>query len=139
MATKVIAGISLFIFTVLTVSVLTAGLVFYQDNKTTMPTVNNTAAGTTTESGQTKTSLTMTEVSKHNSSNDCWQVINNKVYDLTSFLNAHPGGVETMTPYCGKDSTEAYATKDRNPGRDHSSYAKNLLDNYYVGDLTVSQ
>jgi cytochrome b involved in lipid metabolism len=32
------------------------------------------------------------EIEKHNKDNDCWIVINGKVYDATSVLDWHPGG-----------------------------------------------
>lgn len=32
------------------------------------------------------------EVSKHNTREDCWVIIHDKVYDLTNFLPEHPGG-----------------------------------------------
>jgi hypothetical protein len=35
---------------------------------------------------------TLADVAKHNSATDCWMVINDKVYDVTSFIDEHPGG-----------------------------------------------
>lgn len=77
--------------------------------------------------------LTVEEVKKHNSQNDCWMIISGKIYDLTSYLNIHPGGAYTILPYCGADGTEAFATKDR--GQSHSSNAADLLNNFYIGNL----
>jgi len=77
--------------------------------------------------------LTPEEVAKHNSASDCWMIISNKVYDLSSYLYVHPGGAGTITPYCGKDGTVAFDTKDRN--QPHSSAAQNMLSLYYKGDL----
>lgn len=34
------------------------------------------------------------QVSKHNTSDSAWIVINSKVYDVTHYLNKHPGGKE---------------------------------------------
>ena len=79
----------------------------------------------------------MTEISKHNSVADCWLLINNKVYNLTSFINSHPGGVGTITNYCGKEATSAYDTKGGR-GRGHSSYADSLLAQYYIGNFDQS-
>lgn len=49
--------------------------------------------------------ITMDEVSKHTSRDDCWTVIHGKVYDITNFLNKHPGGTQVLLKYAGKDST----------------------------------
>jgi len=34
----------------------------------------------------------MEEVSKHCTQEDCWMVFNGVVYDVTEYLNFHPGG-----------------------------------------------
>lgn len=79
--------------------------------------------------------LTLAEISKHSSQNDCWMVIDNKVYNLTAYLNMHPGGPNTILSYCGSDGTNAFNTKDRSRASSHSSYATSLLDSYYIGDV----
>lgn len=38
--------------------------------------------------------LTIDEVSKHNSQTDCWMAVRGIVYDVTEFLEQHPGGPE---------------------------------------------
>jgi cytochrome b involved in lipid metabolism len=81
----------------------------------------------------TSVNLSVAEIAKHNSKSDCWMIINNKVYNLTNFINFHPGGAGVITPYCGKDGSIGFATKDR--GQSHSSRADNLLNSYYLGDL----
>ena len=47
-------------------------------------------------------------IQNHSSENDCWIVINNKVYDITSFLHHHPGGASIILQYAGKDATDAF-------------------------------
>jgi cytochrome b involved in lipid metabolism len=79
--------------------------------------------------------LTLEEVSKHSSSSDCWMIIEGKVYDVTSYFGYHPGGNSTLSAYCGKEATEAFQTKGRSGGNDHSSYAYSLLPSYYIGDF----
>jgi len=77
--------------------------------------------------------LTAALVATHGSSRDCWMIIGGKVYDVTSYLKEHPGGASVMTPYCGKDGTKAFATKDKAIPKPHSGFAEGLLDAYYVG------
>jgi len=79
------------------------------------------------------TVLTVSEIAKHNTSNDCWMIISNGVYDLTTYLRSHPGGYSMILPYCGKDGTQAFVTKDI--GRNHSNYAYNLLNDFYIGNV----
>ena len=45
--------------------------------------------------------ISAAEVAKHSSIDDCWILVNGKVYDLTKFAPSHPGGAESMyyTPY----------------------------------------
>jgi len=48
-------------------------------------------------------------VSAHNSDKSCWVIIANKVYDVTQFLDDHPGGKKTILIYAGKDATKEFA------------------------------
>lgn len=83
-----------------------------------------------------KPPLNKNEVAKHSSPSDCWIIVKNKIYDVTSYLSdQHPGGAETITPYCGKEATNAFETKDA--GSPHSNAAWSMLDAYYVGDLVI--
>lgn len=53
--------------------------------------------------------FTMEEIAKHNKENDCWCVIKNVVVDLTPFLANHPGGMESIVNFAGRDATESYS------------------------------
>lgn len=57
----------------------------------------------------TKKMLSMREIRKHNSAQDCWVVIHGKVWDLSKFHSAHPGGSAIITENAGKDATAAFA------------------------------
>ena len=35
-------------------------------------------------------------------------ILYDKVYDLTEFINEHPGGKDSIMLYAGKDATEAF-------------------------------
>ncbi|PIA40958.1 hypothetical protein AQUCO_02300020v1 [Aquilegia coerulea] len=76
--------------------------------------------------------FTLAEVSKHNNSKDCWLVINNKVYDVTKFMDDHPGGDLALLSATGKDATDDF--KDVG----HSSSAMAIMDEYYVGEFATN-
>ncbi|GLT24961.1 hypothetical protein SLA2020_001200 [Shorea laevis] len=75
---------------------------------------------------------TLAEVSEHNTPKDCWLVINGKVYNVTKFLEDHPGGDEVLLSSTGKDATDDFEDVG------HSSTAKAMMDEYYVGDINTS-
>lgn len=39
--------------------------------------------------------LSVEEISKHNTPEDCWIVVDGKVYDITEFAPEHPGAPES--------------------------------------------
>ncbi|KAF2075386.1 hypothetical protein CYY_003310 [Polysphondylium violaceum] len=51
--------------------------------------------------------FTAEEVSKHNRRDDCWLIINGKVYNVSSYVSLHPGG-DAIMANAGKDSTEIF-------------------------------
>ena len=51
---------------------------------------------------------THAEVAQHNSSDDCWIIVNDNVYDVTAFLPEHPGGSGVVVDEAGRDSTAAF-------------------------------
>ena len=82
--------------------------------------------------------LSLAEIGKYNASSDCWIIVDDKVYDVSEYLKfyLHPGENDAITPYCGKEATNAFQTQDRmRKPKDHSGYAWTMLDDYYVGDL----
>merc|ERR1719330_32558 len=62
-------------------------------------------AGASTGGGM---ALTLDEVAKHNTEQDCWVVVNDQVLDVTKFLPDHPGGVLAIVTFAGKDATEEF-------------------------------
>lgn len=52
--------------------------------------------------------LSVQEVATHNSRESCWIIIAGQAYDLTDFLDAHPGGSAIILRYAGRDATEEY-------------------------------
>jgi len=52
--------------------------------------------------------FTKDEVSRHNKDGDCWIILWDEVYDVTSFMNDHPGGKDSILEYGGKDGTDTF-------------------------------
>jgi cytochrome b involved in lipid metabolism len=44
----------------------------------------------------------------HNNIKDAWIIIRDKVYDITKYLDYHPGGIDVLRNYLGKDATNTY-------------------------------
>ena len=49
------------------------------------------------------------ELSKHNTTKDCWVALHGKVYDLTQFASHHPGGSQSILSLAGKDGTSLFS------------------------------
>ena len=47
----------------------------------------------------------ITEIRKHNSRDDFWTIIRGRVYNLTSYLPYHPGGIDILDKIAGMDGT----------------------------------
>ncbi|EME84679.1 uncharacterized protein MYCFIDRAFT_195665 [Pseudocercospora fijiensis CIRAD86] len=56
------------------------------------------------------TSVNGEELAKNNTKDSCWIAINGTVWDVTSFLEKHPGGASLILKLAGQDATEAYST-----------------------------
>lgn len=39
-----------------------------------------------------RATISVTDLSKHNTKSDCWIAVHSKVWDITDFINEHPGG-----------------------------------------------
>lgn len=78
---------------------------------------------------ENKNTIRFEEVKKHNNISSTWVVIENKVYDITKFLEEHPGGEEVLLEVAGKDATESFDDVG------HSKDAQLMKDEYLVGDL----
>ncbi|THG20973.1 cytochrome b5 [Camellia sinensis] len=72
------------------------------------------------------------EVAKHNKTKDCWLIIAGKVYDVTPFMDDHPGGDEVLLSATGKDATNDFEDVG------HSDSAREMMEKYYIGEIDTS-
>lgn len=103
-------------------------LVAPTEEKTTIKEVTtdkNNQPNTSATVAATK-SFVLADVSKHNTGADCWLILDNKVYDVTSFIGKHPGG-EAILKGCGKDATRMFSR--------HPESAKAMKEQFYIGDF----
>ncbi|KAF2112231.1 FMN-dependent dehydrogenase-domain-containing protein [Lophiotrema nucula] len=82
------------------------------------------------ETGQ---SLSFDDLKAHNRAEDCWVAIGEKVWDVTEFLNLHPGGPDVILRYAGQDATQAYE-EIHAPGM----LEETLAANKFVGHILPS-
>jgi hypothetical protein len=52
--------------------------------------------------------ITLSQVSQHNTAADCWAVVGESVYDLSGFIEQHPGGPVVVEAMCGTDATSGF-------------------------------
>jgi len=78
--------------------------------------------------------FTYSEIKKMcESDNATLLVIHDSVYNVTDFLNEHPGGEEVLLEQLGKDATEAFEDVG------HSSDARDMMKKYKIGELSESE
>lgn len=77
--------------------------------------------------------LTQKLVSYHNTPNDAWVIYKGGVYDITLFLETHPGGADILHDKLGSDVTDAM--EGHKSSHSHSPFAYKLLETYKIGKL----
>jgi cytochrome b involved in lipid metabolism len=87
-----------------------------QNTNTSSQPVSTSGKGVTTNTPTTPTTsttasvgtFTLAQVATHNTEADCYSAINGQVYDLTAWINKHPGGDRAILSICGKDGSAAF-------------------------------
>lgn len=74
--------------------------------------------------------FTRADVEAHSSAKSCYVTVGDNVYDVTDFLDAHPGGSDLVLDWAGKDITAILKDPD---SHDHSEAAYEVLDDSLVG------
>ncbi len=68
----------------------------------------NASGSSTSTTSSTDKTYTLAQVSQHKDGSSCWTTINGGVYDVTTWINQHPGGSEAILSLCGKDGSAAF-------------------------------
>ncbi|RHY25305.1 hypothetical protein DYB32_008396 [Aphanomyces invadans] len=80
---------------------------------------------------------TEADVAAHKTADDCWIILgedgSKKVYDITKYLDDHPGGPEIVLDVAGKDANEEFEDIG------HSLDARKVLEKYLIGTLKESE
>ena len=51
---------------------------------------------------------TLAQIATHNTQASCWTTINGSVYNVTTWINQHPGGAQAILGLCGIDGSGAF-------------------------------
>ncbi|KAJ5982055.1 hypothetical protein N7451_012155 [Penicillium sp. IBT 35674x] len=96
------------------------------------PSTENRIENVKHEAASPQKQFTRDEIEKHNKVNDCWIVINGKIYDATSVLDWHPGGQAPIMAHAGRvhaDTTDEFESI-------HDDYAEQKLSECALGVVT---
>lgn len=77
--------------------------------------------------------ITKTELAEHKDAKSIWIAIHDKIYDITKFLEEHPGGEEVLLEQGGRNATEAFEDVG------HSTDARDLMQQYEIGELPENE
>lgn len=115
------------------------------DNNKNLPTTTSVTSETTTNSTNTETItvntvngtktkgspvFAMSDIATHKDATSCYTVINNYVYDLTMWVNMHPGGKGAILSICGVDGTDKFINKHKG-GEKYMT----ILTRYKIGEV----
>jgi len=73
--------------------------------------------------------VTIDDLRAHKTKESFYILVHGKVYDVTKFIDEHPGGDEVLLAEGGQDATEAFEDVG------HSDEARALLPGMLVGDF----
>ncbi|KAH6687912.1 nitrate reductase [Plectosphaerella plurivora] len=96
------------------------------------PSAENRIEAAKRDAGAPEKQFTREEVEKHDSEDDCWIVVGNKVYDATSVMAWHPGGKAPIMAHAGRmhqETTEEFESV-------HDDFAYDKLRECLLGTIT---
>ena len=69
----------------------------------------------------------MSDVQKHNTPSDCWMAVGDKVYNVTKWIEKHPGGNVILT-HAGLDATDVFEAF-------HADSSYKMLPAFLIGEV----
>lgn len=93
----------------------------------TKSTPEPTASSTSEAEATVQSGYTMANVKANDSESSCWSVISGNVYNLTQWINSHPGGASRIRALCGTDGTSSFNAQHAGRSTPISTLAKYLL------------
>ncbi|WVQ62991.1 uncharacterized protein L199_001140 [Kwoniella botswanensis] len=78
---------------------------------------------------QPEGTYSLEQLKEHNTRESLWMLLHDKVYDITAFMDEHPGGDEVLIEEAGRDATEAFEDVG------HSDEAREMLPKMLLGDF----
>ncbi|GJE86566.1 fatty acid hydroxylase [Phanerochaete sordida] len=79
---------------------------------------------------------TAEDLAEHRSAQSCWVSRDGKVYDITKFLDDHPGGDDIVLQHAGKDIGEIMKDPVEH---EHSDSAYDMLEEFVIGRLGTGE
>ncbi len=90
----------------------------------------------TAPAAHAEATYTLTDVRAHSTAADCWSVVESSVYNLTAWIDRHPGGAAVIKAMCGINGTAAYNSQHlggrEEPGDDGNEVSA-VLARYRIG------
>ncbi|TFK95231.1 cytochrome b5-like heme/steroid binding domain-containing protein [Pterulicium gracile] len=73
--------------------------------------------------------VTLEQFKEHTQRKNLYVLLSGKVYDVSKFIDEHPGGDEVLLAQAGQDATDSFEDVG------HSDEAREFLPDFYVGDI----
>ena len=86
--------------------------------------------------GRSLPTILSSDVQSRNTEKSCYVTIGTKVYDITDFLDDHPGGGDLILEYGGKDVTQIMADEISHT---HSEAAYEILEEHLIGFVVTEK
>lgn len=97
---------------------------------TDSPSGDVTRDTTTNTESTTTPKYTISDVITHKDITSCYTIISGSVYDVTMWVNLHPGGKMAILSICGVDGTEKFLKKHKGGEK-----FMTILSRYKIGTL----